>query len=136
MTNGSNTWGVSFSHISWFQRLLQTHGNVRNVTRSRDLLFELDRVRQRDQLKALCCNEYTMGITSVHRALSEFGRIDVIYIGGGWCGYTEEAKRYCLESKIGLYVTDEMSGALWLDDYWAYHRKDRDGNPVYYFRAA
>ncbi|SRR6266496_5699348 len=136
MTNGGNTWGVSFSHISWFDRLVRTHANVTNVTRHDDLVFELDRKAQQDHLTAFCCNEYTMGITSVQRALSEFGNLNIVYIGGGWCGYTREAKQFCLDSKIGLYVTDEMSGALWKDEFWDYHQKDREGNPLYRFRAA
>ncbi|WP_156972483.1 hypothetical protein [Nitrosospira sp. NpAV] len=75
-----------------------------------------------------------MGLTMVQRALHEFGTLNIIYIGGGWCGYTNEAKDFCLEAKIGLYVTDDMSGALWRDNFWTYHRKDKDGNPVYSIR--
>ena len=129
-SNGTNTWDVSFSHIAWFERLLKTHSNILNVSRHHDLLFEVDRKRQSDHLSIFCCNEYTMGLTMVQRAIHEFGTLNLIYIGGGWCGYTTEAKEFCLEAKIGLYVTDEMSGALWRDDFWSYHRKDKDGNPI------
>lgn len=134
INNGSNTWNVSFAHISWFERLLRTHANVCNVSRHHDLVFEVDRKNQGDQLTIFCCNEYTMGRTLVQRALYEFGKLDIIYIGGGWCGYTNEAKDFCLESKIGLYVTDEMSGALWINDYWTYYQKDKEGTPVYHIQ--
>lgn len=46
----------------------------------------------------------------MYRALSEFGKLDIIHVGGGWCGYTQEAKEYCIDNKIGIYVSDEMSG--------------------------
>jgi hypothetical protein len=133
-SNGSNEWNVPFSDIAWFERLLRTHRNVNDVSRHDDIVFNVERVRQRDQLTILCCRQYAMGITLVHRALAEFGRLSVIYIGGGWNGYTSEAKDFCVNQQIGLYVTDEMSGALWRDDYWAYHRRDSEGNPEFFVR--
>ena len=136
MSNGSNDWGIAFSKIMWFERLLSTHSNITNVARHDDIIFEVDRLRQRDNLTILCCDNYTMGITAVQRALHEFGSLNIIHIGGGWCGYTMEAKEFCLDSGIGLYVSDEMSGALWNDEFWAYHKKDEDGNPSYHSRSA
>jgi hypothetical protein len=135
MSNGSNSWGVGFHRIMWFERLLSAHLNITNVVRHDDIIFEVDRLRQRDHLIILCCYEYTMGITAVHRALHEFGSLNIIHIGG-WCGYTMQAKELCLDSNIGLYVSNEMNGALWKDEFWAHHRKDEDGNPVYYSKTA
>lgn len=131
--NGRNNWNVSFAHISWLERLLRTHGNTAELSRHHDLVFELERKRQKDTLSIICLNEYTMGLTAVQRAIVEFGKPSIIYIGGGWCGYTEPAKQFCLHENIGLYVTDEMSGALWATEYWAYSQRDKDGNPVYHF---
>jgi hypothetical protein len=39
MTNGSNSWNVSFSYISWLDRLLKNHDNVTNVERHDDIIF-------------------------------------------------------------------------------------------------
>lgn len=136
MTNGSNDWDVPFSHIMWLDRLLNNHDNVISVSRYHDILFKTQRQNQNDKLRVLCLREYTMGLTLVQRALAEFGKLDIIYIGGGWSSYTEEAKEFCIESEIGLYVSDEMPGALWKDDCWAYYRRDKDGNPVYFMRAS
>jgi hypothetical protein len=136
MNNGSNDWDVSFSHISWFARLLNSHPNVKSVSRHDDLVFDVKRSQQLDNLVVFCCNQYTASLTMIHRALEEFGKLDLIYIGGGWCGYTREAKDFCLQSQIGLYVTDEMSGALWKDEYWDYAKKDRNGNPEYHIHRA
>jgi hypothetical protein len=71
-----------------------------------------------------------MGLTDVQRALAEFGKLNLIYIGGGWNGWTKTAKEFCLDQKIGLYVTNEMSGALWADDFWSYYQKDEKGNRI------
>ena len=136
MNNGSNAWKVEFSRIVWFERLLSTHSNVTNIVRHDDIIFEVDRLKQRDHLTILCCHEYAMGITAVHRALHEFGSLNIIHIGGGWCGYTMQAKEFCLNSSIGLYVSNEMSGALSKDEFWTYYQKDENGNPVCYYKTA
>lgn len=128
-----NSWGVSFSQISFLQRLLEGHDNILNVKRSHDLLFEVERRVQKDLLKILCLNEYTMSLSDVLRSLEEFGKIDIIYVGGGWCGYTLDAKKYCLDQKIGIYVTNEMSGGIWKDGYWDHHQRDDKGNTIYEF---
>lgn len=136
MTNGENDWGTLYSDITWLDKFLKNQKNIASVSRSKDILFKIERVNQKDKLNILCLRQYTMGLTLVQRALAEFEGLNIIYIGGGWCGYTEEAKEFCLESKLGLYVTNEMSGAIWRDDYWAYHKKDKDGNPSYFLRAS
>ncbi|UTW47128.1 hypothetical protein [Bacterioplanoides sp. SCSIO 12839] len=130
MTNGSNDWGTPYCDITFLGRLLRTHKNVSSVSRSNDILFTVEREQQGDTLKILCLREYTMGRTMVDRAIDEFGDLDIIYIGGDWNGYQPEAKELCLDSKIGLYVTSEMSGALWRNQYWNYEKKDKDGDPV------
>jgi hypothetical protein len=135
MTNGDNNWGVPYSQITWFERLLQNHKNVTNIGRTRDILFEVDRKAQRDHLRILCCREYTMSLATVQRGLHEFESINVFYIGGAWCGYTRQAKEFCILQQIGLFITDEMTGALWKDDYWNYNQRDDKGDPIYRYRV-
>lgn len=136
MTNGSNSWGVEYSRITWFENLLLGHPNVTNIVRHDDIVFDMDRKKHGDHLTILCCYEYTMGLTAVNRALREFNKLNIIHVGGGWCGYTVEAKQFCLDSSIGLYVSNEMYGALWQNEYWSYYQKDSDGNPICYSRSA
>jgi hypothetical protein len=136
MSNGSNDWSVSFSRIDWLDKLLRGHPNVACVKRDRDIYFSVKRKEQGDNLFVLCCDEYAAGMAIIQRGLSEFGEINIFHIGGGWNGYTPEAKQYCLQNRIGLYVSDEMSGALWKNEYWNYHKRDDDGNPTYFYRSA
>lgn len=132
MSNGNNDWNVAYSQITWFQRLLQNHSNTSDIQRHDDIVFEVDRPTQGDHLRVLCCDEYVMGLTTVQRGLSEFGEINLFYIGGGWCGYTKEAKQFCIDAQIGVFVSNEMSGALWKTDFWNYHQRDKDRNPIYF----
>ena len=56
MNNGNNTWDVRFSHIAWFERLLSSHKNLTNVSRHDDIIFEADRIAQKDHLKSAAMN--------------------------------------------------------------------------------
>ena len=124
--NGANDWGVPFSDVTWFQRLLDTHGNLKNIDRHDDIVFEVDRVRQSDHLTILCCRQYTMSLTLVQKALNDFGDLNIIYIGGGWNSYTDDAKDFCNRRRVGLYRTPEITGGLWKDEYWSYEKPDRE----------
>jgi len=122
--NGSNSWGVPFSDVTWFERLLLNHNNVTNVDRHDDIVCEVDRVKQSDHLRIFCCRQYTMTLTLVQKAIAEFGPLNIIYIGGGWNSYSDDAKDFCTGQRIGLYTTPEMSGGLWRNEYWSYEKPD------------
>ncbi|WP_202408908.1 hypothetical protein [Deinococcus xianganensis] len=133
MNNGKNNWGVSFSHIQWLIRFLEGHDNIHSYDRSEDILFELTRVKQGDKIKILCLNEYTFSSTKLRAALHEFPDICAVYIGGGWNGYTPEALTLSAQRGVGIYVTDDLTGALWRDNVNGYVRKDDRGDPIYRF---
>ena len=116
-------------------RILKGHGNISDVDRDQDILFTVRRKNQSDVLRILCCDEYAMGTTLVNRAVAEFASPNIIYVGGAWHGYTQQAKEQCLAQKIGLYNSTELAGGLWRDDYWAYNRKDEDGNPIFTYKT-
>lgn len=136
MSNGSNEWGVQFSRISFLEKIISTHGNVLNYSRYHDILFHVERDKPKDQLNIVCVDEYACGLMIVRRAQEEFEKVDIIFVGGNWNGYTREAKEYCLEQKIGIYNASELAGGLWRNDYWAYAQKDEKGNKVYYYKNA
>ena len=65
-----------------------------------------------------------MSDTLVQKALSEFGALDIIYVGGAWNAGTSAAGAYCADQKIGIYNSTEINGALWKDEYWNYQKPD------------
>jgi hypothetical protein len=132
MTNGVNSFGVKFDRISWIDRLLRSHPNAESVKRTRDIVFNIERIRGQS-VQLVCLDEYACGISRVLEVLAAFKGTNLIYVGGVWNGYTLEAKEYCLEAHIGLFNTGEINGALHRDDFWSYHKRDKDGNPEYPF---
>ena len=113
MSNGRNDWNVSYVYIVWLEKLLNSHGNVRNITRIRDIYFEVKRINQNDTITILCLNEYSMGVTMVHRAIDEFSPLNIIYVGGNWNRYTSEADEYCSENGMGICNASGISKMLW-----------------------
>lgn len=130
MSNGSNDFGVTLPQIRWISQVLSNHVNVSSVSRTVDIQFDVKRSRGAD-IRLVCLNEYTCGLARVYEVLETFPGTNLVYVGGNWNGYTQEAKEFCLASSLGLYNSGEINGALHKDTFWSYHHKDKDGNPRY-----
>ena len=133
MSNGSNSWGVSFSRIAWLESAIQSHGNVIHYSRRDDIIMEFDR-KDGSSITLICLDEYTLGESLVHRVLQEFPEVNFISVGGNWNGYTREAKQLCLSKNIGLFNSSELTGALWKNEFWLYRQRDDEGNPIYPYK--
>ena len=129
-----NNWGVEYSAIVLFERVLGTHDRVRSFARSADIFFALELVNGKET-SVLLVSEYTVGLAAVIRAIDEFPDLNHIVTSGVWCGYTEEAKEYGLEHDIGVFVIDEFLGALNWDNPIEYVKRDSDGKPAHRYRA-
>jgi hypothetical protein len=136
VSNGSNSWGVSYSRIAFLEKVIRQHENVAAFTREQDIIFTINRKTDNNSLILLCADEYVFSETLVHDALHEFGPLNIIYVGGLWCGYTRAAKDLCIERKIGLYNSKELNGALWKSQFWTYYVRDNKGNIEYQYKIA
>lgn len=128
-----NNWGVSYSIISFFERVLTGHNKVVSYERVNDIHFVVEHVNG-TVLNVLLVDEYSLGLAAVLRAQAEFPAIDYVVTGGNWNGYTPEAKEYGWQNGIGIFNTDEFFGALnWIQPK-QYHRRDRNGNAIYAYK--
>lgn len=134
MKNGSNLWGVSYSRIAWTEHAIKCHQNVIGVTRHDDIILDIERDKG-CPITLICLDEYVLGESGVHRVFMEFPSVNLIFVGGNWNGYTPEAKELCLSRRVGLFNSSELTGALWKDDFWNYHRRDDEGNPTYPYKG-
>lgn len=134
MKNGTNSWNVSYSRISWLEDAVKSHPNVTNLSRHDDIIMEIER-KNGCTITLICLDEYCLGEAGVRRVIQEFPLINFISVGGNWNGYTPEAKELCLSKQIGLYNSSELTGAIFRDDFWNYHKKDQDGNPEYPYKG-
>ena len=133
MSNGSNSWGVSYSRIAWLESAIKSHGNVIRYSRHDDIIMKFAR-KDGSSITLICLDEYTLGEAMVHRVLNEFPEVNFISVGGNWNGYTREAKQLCLSNSNGRFNSSELTGALWKNEFWLYHQRDDDGNPIYPYK--
>lgn len=135
MTNGSNSWDVTYSRITFLETVLKSNGNVESYKRDQDILFTLHRRKPNDVIRLLCADEYAFGVALIYQAIAEFGALNIIFVGGNWHGYTVEAKEYAIQNQIGLFNASELSGALRSIDYWNFVRKDKEGHSLYQYKS-
>ncbi len=134
MTNGTNSWGVSYSRITWLEEAIRSHKNVTRLSRHDDIIIEIE--RENGPITLICLDEYVLGEAGVRRVMQEFPRVNFISVGGNWNGYTPEAKELCLSNQIGLFNSSELAGAIFRNDFWNYHKRDHEGNPVYPYKRS
>ena len=130
-----NAWNVKYSTIAFFERALRSHNRVKSLTRSEDILFVLQ-LENENTMCVLLVEEYALGLAQIHRACDEFSGVEHIVTCGNWNGYTQEAKEYGVENGIGIFVLDEFLGALHHSEPIEYVKRDKDGKPVHFYRAA
>lgn len=129
-------FSVPFSRTSFLERLLQEHPNVESVDRTRDILFTVQRKNQKDVLRILGLDEYVLGMPVYSTAVEQFGKLNIISNGGNWNGYTSSLKRHAEDMHVGIYIVNEMAGALHRDEYWSYRKKDARGVSYDYSQKA
>ena len=130
-----NDWNVSYSTISFVERALRAHSKVAQFERSQDIMFEITHINGRI-LKMVLVDEYTLGVAAVHKALSQFPGTEYVVTCANWNAYTREAKDFGRQNDVGIFVISEFFGALHWFEPKKYIQKDKDGNPVYHYRAA
>lgn len=134
--NGSNTWDVSFSRITFLERILRQHRNVEVLCRHDDIAFKILLKSSGLVVEVVVVDPYTASLDLVQRLIDAFPEIRIIFVGGKWAGWTQEAYDYCQARSIGIYNAGGISGALQREEFWAYVGKDSDGNSTNAIRAS
>ena len=128
-----NKWGVSYSTIAFFEQALSKHSKVKSFSRRNDILFDIQLITGKE-ITVLLLDEYTLGLAAVLKALSDFPDAKYIVIGAYWNGYTKEAKEYCDENNIGIFVIGDFFGAIHRKEPMKFYRKDSNGKPIYNYK--
>ena len=129
-----NDWGVEYSTIIFFENALSSNKKVESFKREDDVLFRIKRSDGLSDINMLLVDIYTVGISDVMRAMSEFPDVDCIVTCANWNGYTPDAKKYGQENDVGVFVAGEFFGALWWTNPVKYVKKDKDGAPQYHYK--
>lgn len=125
--NGANEWGVEFSRITFLERILRQHLNVELLGRHDDIAFTIRFGRGSREIDVVVVDPYTASLDLVQRVIDGFPNVGIIFVGGKWAGWTQEAYDYCQEREIGIFNAGGMAGALHRGDFWEYVGVDSNG---------
>lgn len=126
--NGANEWGVQFSRITFLERILKQHPNVEILRRHDDIAITIKFKRGTREIDVVVVDPYTASLDLVQRVIDAFPNVGIIFVGGKWAGWTQEAYDYCQEREIGIFNAGGMTGALHKGDFWTYVGFDSNGN--------
>ena len=126
--NGGNAWSVSYSRITFLERILRQHPNVEILGRHDDIAFTIRFTRGGREIDVVVVDPYTASLDLVQRVIDAFPHVGIIFVGGKWAGWTQEAYDYCQARGIGIFNAGGMTGALHRGDFWTYVGVDSDGN--------
>lgn len=126
-----NNWDTAFPDIRFLTEALSTHKAVSSFTRTRDIVFTIERPVSETPIVMVLIKRYTVGLADVIAVMKEFPDATCIVAPGDWAGYTKEAKEYGIAQKVGVFNTSEFFGALWKENPLLHARRSTDGSPTY-----
>lgn len=121
--NDKFPWLSYYKHYKFFEDILHQHSHVESFTQEEQSIYNI--VRQNDSLRIFICDCYVLGIAEAIEVIENVSKINAIIINSNWCQYSSDAKIYCRERKIGLFIIKEFMAALNCPEYWLYLTKDQ-----------
>lgn len=117
-------WPSYYGNFDYFEARMKQHARVASLVAQGGGLYELKRT-QGDNLRVLICECYAFGVAEYMETVERLGEINVVIINSAWCGYSDDAKIFCRDAKVGLFRIGEFMGALYRTDYWEYLTKEQ-----------
>lgn len=117
--NNTFPWVSYYKNYDFFENRIKTHSKVHGIREAEPGLYEMDLTDGR-KIRVFVCECYSFGLAEYYESKENLGTIDAIIINSKWCGYTFEAKRYCLKHRVGLFDIAGFMAALNKDNFWEY----------------
>jgi len=118
-------WTSYYGDYKFFEDRMLSHSKVSNIQNAGDGLYEIDLVEGK-VIKVFICECYSFGLAEYYESVRKLGKIDAVVINSNWCGYTIDAKRYCLEHGVGLFDIGGFMAALNTKNFWEYLTKQEE----------
>ena len=121
--NDSFPWMSYYKNYKFFESRMKSHSRVSSLRNNADGLYEIVLTDKR-VLKVFICECYSFGMAEYYESVDNLGELNAVIINSNWCGYSMEAKFYCIEHSIGLFDIGGFMVALNMKNYWEYITKD------------
>lgn len=130
-----NEWGVPYSSICFFEKVLNGHTKVKSVIRERDIFFRIE-TYDNIILNTLLLDEYRFGFATLLEALEDFPDAQYIVYGGKWNRSTGDADKYAEDNEIGIFNYNDFLGAINLKNPLKYIKENDREDKKDPFRSA
>lgn len=115
----------SNTQIDFFEQAIAAHDKVSDLSALGPQVFRITRVGDMSDVTIYLTNLYTVGYADVVGILSERPEVDCIVTASTWNGYTDGAKLYAKQRRVGLFEFKELMGALNWRRFWTYEKRSR-----------
>jgi hypothetical protein len=112
MSNGSNSFGVGYSEIVFFESVLRSHAAAAGFERSHDIRFDIERINGMSNLSVILVSEYRLGEAFAYRVLSEFQGVDIIVNNGKWNAVVLDRVEFKENTGVEVLQLSQFMGAL------------------------
>lgn len=110
-------WPSYYGEFDFFEERMKSHSQVLSIARIDKGLYHLTTLDNRE-LKVFICECYAFGVAQYIESIQNLGPLDAVIINSNWCGYSDEVKLHCRNSKVGVFKIGEFMSALHHSDYW------------------
>jgi hypothetical protein len=115
-------WRSYYGNYNFFEDRMKQHSSIKKLNRLNRLgdgLYEIQKMNG-DTLRTFICECYSYGVAEYIETKDNHGEIDAVVINSLWCEYTMEAKHFCFDEEVGLFVIADFMAAINQDDHWRY----------------
>lgn len=117
--------------IRFFETTISNHSATRRLEKTEDYHYKIHRFDM-PTFEVVVTNHYTIGLADYYEIKDEYPRIQGIVTISNWNGYTHQAKVAAKNQQIGIFVMNELLGALNWNEPYKYIKKDNEGNDLFY----
>lgn len=116
--NVVNAYGVTFGRITFLQKIVEGHDNVKSFSRHDDIVFDLDREKKGDNIQVVCVDEYVLSDAMARQVWQDFPSVDIIFVGGKWNHTSTPASDFCKSKRIAICNAGNVNAVLLKTRYW------------------
>lgn len=117
--------------IAFFEKAISNHSITKRLIEIEDYHYIIYRIDM-PSFEVVVTNHYTLSLSDYYEIKDEYPNIQGIVTISNWNGYTHQAKVTARSEQIGIFVMNELLGALnWYEPY-KYVKKDDEGNDLFY----
>ncbi|SHM99241.1 hypothetical protein SAMN02746066_04269 [Anaerosporobacter mobilis DSM 15930] len=117
--------------VRFFEKAIPNHSATKRLEKIENYHYIIHR-HDMPTFEVVVTNHYTIGLSDYYEIMDEYPNIQGIVTISNWNGYTNQAKMAAKEQHVGIFVMNELLGALTWNEPYKYIKKDDEGNAIFF----